>query len=121
MACLTSMLAALCLLVSSCPEDRNLFDQVMSISTSSSYSFKENKEFDDVAQIFLAKLDKDCAHFTRLGTSYLYFNNRDINNLRTSVDDDHEAVENLTQLHNIFARAVILDSEIFLETSIVVN
>lgn len=55
---------------------------------------KETKEFDDVAQICLAKLDKDYAGFTPLGittssgkTSNLYFNNRNMANLKTSVND----------------------------------
>ncbi|KAK9910587.1 hypothetical protein M0R45_034543 [Rubus argutus] len=54
---------------------------------------KENKQFDCVAQICSAKLDKDYAGFT-LGittssgkTRYLYFNNRNMANLKISGDD----------------------------------
>ncbi|PRQ52475.1 putative hydrolase [Rosa chinensis] len=58
---------------------------------------KENKLFDDVAQICLAKLDKDYAGFTSLATttssgktSYLYFNKGYMGNLRNSVNDQQQ-------------------------------
>ena len=55
---------------------------------------KKNKLFDEVAQICLAKSDKDYTGFTSLGTTsssgkpkYLYLNNCDMLKLLTSSND----------------------------------
>ncbi|KAM5580364.1 nudix hydrolase 7-like [Rosa sericea] len=57
---------------------------------------KQNKPFNDVAQICMAKSDKDYTGFTPLGTTtssgkanYLYLNNHDMVKLLTSSTDQH--------------------------------